>query len=467
MANRTPYNVILDSDSYKMCHHSMYPIGTESVYSYFEARPGAKYNKTVFFGLQYLIKKYLVGQVVTADRISEAAELCAVHFGNSDLFNIRMWTHILEKHDGRLPVHIKAVQEGIAVDVNNVMITVENTDPECFALTNHLETMITRVWSASTTATLSYEIMQLLEYYRDSTSVDDGMMKFRTHDFGARGVSSRESAAMQGAGHLLNFVGTDNISAMELARDYYSAPYDGLGYSVPATEHSIMTSMGPDREDELLHSLIKEYPTGILSLVIDSYDYRNFILNVASSQSDSILARDGVTVFRPDSGDPDSVTIDVLNSLEEVFGTTINDKGFKVLNPKVGMLWGDGIDYQGIRGILYTMKSQGWAASNIVFGCGGGLLQKMNRDTQRFAFKCSAQKRDGEWIDIFKKPLDMSKASKKGRLKLIRDGEKEDGKFITVAHDEPGEDYLQTVFKNGSLIRDMTFNQCRGNVEAN
>jgi nicotinamide phosphoribosyltransferase len=344
------------------------------------------------------------------------------------------------------------------------MMTVENTDPECFALTNHLETMLTRVWSPCTTATLSFEIMKLLEHYAEETSVDDSLIKFRTHDFGARGVSSRESAAIQGAGHLLNFMGTDTIAAMELAHNYYDASYDGLAYSVPATEHSVMTSLGPDGESELLLNLINKYPTGILSLVIDSYNYNDFILKHAAEHKDAIEDRDGVTVFRPDSGDPESVTLDVLNALEYVFGSTLNSKGYKVLNPKIGVFWGDGIDYYGIRGILHTMKSQGWAASNIVFGCGGGLLQKMNRDTQRFAFKCSAQKRHGTWIDISKNPLDSSKASKKGRLKLIRDGENEDGKFITIAHDEPGEDHLGVVFENGNLIRDISFDECRKNT---
>ena len=457
-------NIITMTDSYKMTHWNQYPEGTTGVYSYFESRNGAKYNKTVVFGLQYLIMKHLVGVVVTQDKIEQAAELCAAHFGTDAYFNRPMWEHILNEHGGKLPVRIKAVPEGTAVGVSNVLMTVENTDPKCYALTNHLETMLTHVWSASTTATLSYELHKLLDFYREQTSCDDALLKFRLHDFGFRGVSSVESAAVQGAGHLLNFMGSDTIAAMELARDYYDAQYEGLAYSVPATEHSVMTSLGPDGEVVLLGNLLNRHPTGILSLVIDSYDYRRFILEYALAYKKEIEARDGVTVFRPDSGDPDTVTLDVLNSLESVFGSTKNDKGYKVLNPKVGVLWGDGIDYMGIRGILYTMKAQGWAASNIVFGCGGGLLQKMNRDTQRFAFKCAAQRRgEDEWIDIFKKPIDVSKASKKGRLSLIKVGDE----FQTVpelAPDDPAKDYLETVFEDGELVRKMTFEECRKNT---
>jgi nicotinamide phosphoribosyltransferase len=224
-----------------------------------------------------------------------------------------------------------------------------------------------------------------------------------------------------------------------------------------------MTSMGQEGEYKLLENLINEYPEGILSLVIDSYNYRDFIKVHTKKLKDKILARNGVTVFRPDSGDPESVTIEVLTDLDSVFGSTVNAKGYKILNPSVKMLWGDGIDYQGIRDILFTMKSNGWAASNIIFGCGGGLLQKVNRDTQRFAFKCSAQKRNGEWIDIYKNPLDSSKASKKGKLKLIRNVH---GGFSTVGYDDQNNyDCLSTVFLNGELKKDLSFDQIRENIK--
>lgn len=454
-------DIITDTDSYKFGHWPQYPEGTEVVSSYFESRVGALYNKTVFFGLQYYLMKYMQGSVVWKGNIEEASELSAVHFGNPAIFNRAMWEHIAYRCNGMLPVRIKAVPEGTPVTVSNVLMTIENTDPDCAALTNHLETKLSRLWAPSTTGTLSYEVMIMLKHYWGKTC--DGMdgIKFGLHDFGSRGVSSLESAAIQGAAHLLNFMGTDTIPALQLAHNYYAAPYEGLGYSVVATEHSVMTSYGPEGEDIIMGRLLDQNPTGILSIVIDSYDYRNFISGVAARVKDRILGREGKVVFRPDSGDPQSTTLDVLNRLEAVFGTTKNSKGYKVLNPKVGMLWGDGIDYQGIRSILYTMESNGWAASNIVFGAGGGLLQKMNRDTQRFAFKCCAQKRNGEWIDISKRPLDTSKVSKKGRLALVKGL---DGHLETVPWVDGIDDQLETVFENGEIKKFYTFDQCRKNT---
>ena len=458
-------NIITMSDSYKMTHWKQYLPNTEKVYSYFEARKGATYNKTVFFGLQYLIKKHLVGQVVTYDKIEEAKELSNAHFGSPDIFNEKMWKYILSYYGGCLPIRIRAVAEGTPVDISNAMMTVENTDVNCAPLTNHLESLLTHVWSSSTTATLSYEVHKMIEYYLKETSDDMSLLKFSLHDFGYRGCSSDESAAIQGAGHLLNFMGTDTIPAMEIARDYYGASYDGLAYSVPATEHSVMTSGGPEGEEAVFANCLKNYPKGILSVVIDSYNYRDFILKIAMKHKDEILARDGKVVFRPDSGDPTSVTIDVLECLENVFGSAKNKKGYKVLNPKVGMLWGDGIDYQGIRSILFTMRNQGWAANNIVFGMGGSLLQKMTRDSQRHAFKCSAQQRGGIWYDVYKKPLDVSKASKAGKLSLIL---MKDGRFETVPEiNDPSlkdADCLKTVFEDGKLVKEYTFSECRKNT---
>lgn len=453
-------NIITATDSYKMNHWHMYPAGTEYNYAYYESRNGAKYNKTIFFGLQYFLKEYLVGKVVSREKIMFADKLCKAHFGMDNSFNREMWEYILEKYDGRLPVSIKAVPEGTAVPVSNVMMTVVNTDPKCAPLTNHLETLLSQIWASCTVATLSYEIYKLLEFYRDQTGSRD-FIKFGLHDFGYRGVSSVESAGIEGAGHLINFLGTDTIKAMETAMEYYGAPMDGLAYSVPATEHSIMTSMGQEGEAELFGNLLKLYPKGILSVVIDSYDYKNFVTNIAKKYKNEILAREGKVVFRPDSGDPTSTTLEVFDALAEVFGTTKNAKFYTELHPKVGVLWGDGIDYMGIRSILFTLKNNMYSTNGIVFGMGGGLLQKINRDVQRFAFKSSAQCRDGVWHDIFKKPLDVSKVSKKGILKLVRDGS---GEFHTTGMSDPRKDELIEVFRDGELLKDYTFDEVRKNV---
>jgi len=455
-------NIITLTDSYKFNHWNQYPQGTEYVYSYFEARTGAKYNKTVFFGLQYFLKEYLEGKVVTREGIEWAARLSKAHFGSDNMFNRTMWEHILNKHDGNLPVIIKAVPEGTAIPINNALMTVINTDPLCAPLTNHLETLLSQVWAGCTTATLSYEVYKLLEHYRNETGSLD-FIKFGLHDFGFRGVSSVESAGVEGAGHLINFQGTDTVKAMEVAMEYYNAPLDGLAYSVPATEHSVMTAQGKDGEEALFGDLLRKYPEGILSVVIDSYDYKRFVNEIARKYKDVILARKGKVVFRPDSGEPNTVTLDVLNGLYDVFGGTKNDKGYIELNSKVGMLWGDGLDYDGIRSILFTMRNNGYSTNNIVFGMGGGLLQKINRDVQRFAFKSSAQCRNGIWHDIFKQPLDSSKKSKKGILALVKD---DAGNYNTVQTLDINDknNVMQTVFENGVITKEYSFEDVRRNV---
>jgi nicotinamide phosphoribosyltransferase len=254
---------------------------------------------------------------------------------------------------------------------------------------------------------------------------------------------------------------------METAMEYYDAPLDGLAYSVPATEHSVMTSMGKDGESRLFGDLLRKYPKGILSVVIDSYDYRRFIDEIAKKYKAEILGRDGKVVFRPDSGEPNSVTMDVLNGLDSVFGSVKNAKGYIELDPHVGTLWGDGIDYDGIRSILFTMRNNRFSANNIVFGSGGGLLQKVNRDTQRFAMKSSAQQRDGVWHDISKNPVDSSKTSKKGMLKLVRNGDNwstAQSSLTPPPEFNALKDELVPVFMDGEVVKRWTFADVRKRV---
>ena len=453
-------NIPLLSDGYKIFHYAMYPENTEYVYSYFESRGGAKFNKTVFFGLQYLIKKHLLSPITQED-IEEGELFTANYLGDKDYFNREMWEYILKEHEGRMPIEIRAVPEGTPVDVSNVLMTVENTDPKCAALTNHFETVLSHVWSSSTIASLARETRILFDYYTNLTSENPDHVNFQLHDFGFRGASSVESAGIGGAGQLLSFLGTDTLIAMQYARAYYNAPIENLAFSVPASEHSVATALGEAGEQKVFKKMLDDNPTGILSVVIDSYDYRRFIYKYAKEFKDQSLARDGKTVFRPDSGDPNSVTLDVLEELEKVFGSTKNSKGYKCLNPKVGCLFGDGLNYDSIRGILFTMRNNGWASDNIVFGMGGGLLQKVDRDVQRFAFKSSAQKRDGIWYDIQKKPVDSSKVSKKGRLSL----DLIDGKFVTVPEGTARNEQLIPVYRNGELLVDQDFADIRARAK--
>lgn len=453
-------NVCMMSDSYKVTHAKIYPKGTEKVYSYFESRKGAKYESTVFFGLQYILKRFLEGQVVTEEIIKKAKKRINAHLYDG-AFNEKGWRYILEKHNGKLPIRIYAVSEGSVIPTDNVLMVIENTDPECYWLTNYLETLLTHVWAPSTVATISYFVKKNMKKYLEKTSDNMEVLMFALHDFGERGVSSMESAGIEGAGHLINFMGTDTMPALDVIMDYYNTE-EMPGYSVNASEHSIMCSLGVDGEMDVFGNMLDEYPTGILSVVIDSYDYRKFIDNAYKLYGDKILSRDGKVVFRPDSGEPNEVIIEVYNMLKERFGYSINSKGYEVLNPKVGTLWGDGIDAIGIDSMLSIIEARKISTENVVFGMGGGLLQKINRDTQRFAFKSSYQERDSVGHDIFKCPLDRSKMSKKGRLKLIKDAS---GKFSTIPENAAGENLLELVFENGKLLREITFEQVRKNAE--
>lgn len=451
-------NICLLTDSYKITHHYFYPKGTKKIYSYLESRVGAEFNKTIFYGLQYIIKKYLKGKVVSQEKIDEADNLMQTHLGEG-IFNREGWQYILDEFDGMLPIEIKAVPEGTPVDVGNVLMTVENTDDKCYWLVNYLESLLLQVWYPSTIATLSAEVRKLANFYLDVTGSDKSNLDFMLHDFGYRGATSTESSMLCGSAHLLSFSGTDTIPALTIPENYYNDS-EVYGFSVQATEHSVMTSLGQDGEIQQALNVIENAKNGILSMVIDSYDYRNFLRQASTEGSElndailKFLSIDGnKVVFRPDSGEPVSTTIDCLNILESGFGSYDTESGYKVFDANIGLLWGDGLNYHKIRDILFAMKSNGWAAENIIFGMGGGLHSSVNRDTQRNAFKCSAQLRDGQWFDIFKNPLDSSKKSKTGRFKLIED----DGSFKTISIDDEGDDILRTVFKDGKLLVDEKY----------
>nr|WP_296805023.1 nicotinate phosphoribosyltransferase [uncultured Methanobrevibacter sp.] len=416
----------------------------------------------MFYGLQYIIKKYLEGSVVTQEKIDEADKLISAHIGEG-IFNKEGWEYILDEYEGKLPIEIKAVAEGTPVDVSNVLMTVENTDRKSYWLVNYLESLLLQVWYPSTVATLSAEVRKLSNFYLDVTGSQKDNLDFMLHDFGYRGATSTESSMLCGSAHLLSFSGTDTIPALTIPENYYNDS-NLYGFSVQATEHSVMTSLGPEGEFDQIMNVIDNAREGILSIVIDSYDYRNFLIEAGKSGSElneailNFLDGEGnKVVFRPDSGEPVSTTIDCLNLLSQGFGSHLTDKGYKVFDLNIGLLWGDGLNYHKIRDILFAMKSNGWAAQNIIFGMGGGLHSSLTRDTQRNAFKCSAQLRDGVWHDIFKNPLDSSKKSKTGRFKLIN----ENNSFKTVPIDSNGVDCLQTVFKNGDLLIEDTFGEIK------
>lgn len=460
-------NFILATDSYKLNHWNQYPKDTEAVYSYFEARPGARFPYTIFFGLQYILLKYMSHKVVDAQSIRQAKELAEAHFGRSGMFNEAGWSHILNEHKGRLPLHIKAVHEGTAVPNGNVLMTVQNTCPRCFWLTNAVESLLTHVWYPSTVATLSsYTLHSVIEPWLKETALSLDALPFMLHDFGYRGASSHESAAIGGCAHLINSVGTDTVPGMLCATEYYFAEKENLAFSVPATEHSVMTALGREGEGKVLDQLLDEYPTGILSVVADSYNIYDFVRSLGTTYKERILARDGKFVVRPDSTTPTHPTPEALTSwiagqLWHDFGGKANAKGYRVLDPKIGILWGDGIDPSGIDRILKELAFNSFSAENMVFGMGGGLLQRINRDTQRFAFKASAIKRGGEWHDVYKEPLESDKRSKRGRLMLLRAGIEGDTWATEPLQEDCPSDLLQTVFLDGEVIWAQEFDAVR------
>lgn len=471
-------NIILATDSYKVSHYRQYPPDTEYVYSYFESR-GGKFEDICFFGLQYFVKRYLCGPVVTQDKIDEAKEILDNHMGPGHFYE-EGWKHILEKHNGYLPISIKAVPEGTVVPTKNVLFTMVNTDPKCYWLTNYLETLLVEVWYPMTVATSSREQKKIIHKALATTGCDIGKgVNFKLHDFGYRGVSSVESAGLGGAAHLVNFWGTDTMAAMVLLKYYYGGgagpqvplPTDPsvmlpvAGLSIPAAEHSTITSWGREGEIDAFRNMLDQYPTGLVAVVSDSYDVFKACTELWGKElKEKIKGRQGVLVVRPDSGDPPVIVPQLLDLLGEAFSedVTTTPTGHKLLPPYLRMIQGDGISYESLGAILDSMAAKGWAADNLAFGSGGALLQKLNRDTQKCAFKCSEiTKAGGATTAVFKDPItDKGKQSKKGKLTLERGA---DGCLMTTTEGkgDPTKDVLVEVFRNGHLLIDQTFADIR------
>jgi nicotinamide phosphoribosyltransferase len=466
MFMRDSGNILLRTDSYKFTHWRQYPPATERVYSYFESR-GGKWQNVVFFGLQYYLKRYLEGNVVSRHDIDEAEEMVGRHFSDQSLFNRRGWEHILGVHGGCLPVVIRAVPEGTPVPNHNVLMTIENTDPACYWLPNYLETLLVQVWYGCTVATQSREMKKLILKYLHRTG-DPGLIDFKLHDFGFRGVSSVETAGVGGAAHLLSFQGTDTFEAVMVARDYYGEPM--AGFSIPAAEHSTIVAWEQAGEVDAMRNMLEQFPLGMVAVVSDSYDVCEACECIwGGTLRDRVLARNGCVVIRLDSGDPLAVLAaghpNVLSILADRFGYAVNAKGYKVLNPHVRLIQSDGVDFEMLDSILYAMQKAGFSADNITFGSGGALLQKLNRDTLKFAFKCAAVTVNGIERDVFKNPVtDHGKRSKSGHMKLVKIEDGSSVPYHTVDLNEAGEDQLVEVFRDGKILREWKFSELRNRV---
>lgn len=459
-------NIILNVDSYKCSMKWQYPVGTTGVYSYIESR-GGRYDRTVFFGLQAFIKEYLLEPITQAD-IDIAEEILTAH---GEPFNREGWQYILDKHNGFLPIVIRAVPEGTVVPVKQVLATIENTDPQAFWLTTWLETALLRaIWYPTTVATQSWHIRQLILNYLEKTG-DPNLIDFKLHDFSARGVSSLETSGIGSAAHLVNFMGTDTITGVLYAREFYNAGV--AGFSIPAAEHSTITSWGRAGEVKAYENMLTQFarPGSILAVVSDSYDIFNAAEKLWGGELRQRVIDSGATVvIRPDSGDPVEVNTKLIQILDNKFGSTVNSKGYKVLN-HVRIIQGDGINYQAIDDILTALTELGYSADNIAFGMGGALCQQVDRDTQKFAQKASAVCINDNWVDIQKDPItDPGKKSKTGRVTLY----KSDGQFLSGVQgiipknwtdkSTSWEEALEEVFRDGNLVKEYTFEEIRSNA---
>ncbi|XP_026533026.1 nicotinamide phosphoribosyltransferase [Notechis scutatus] len=463
----------------EVTHYKQYPPNTSKVYSYFECREKktensklrkVKYEETVFYGLQYTLIKYLQGRVVTKEKIQIAKEVYKEHF-QDDVFNETGWNYILEKYDGRLPIEIKAVPEGFVIPRGNVLFTVENTDPNCYWLTNWIETILVQSWYPITVATNSREQKKILAKYLLETSGSLEGLEYKLHDFGYRGVSSQETAGIGASAHLVNFKGTDTVAGIALIKKYYGTKDPVPGYSIPAAEHSTITAWGKDHEKDAFEHIVTHFSSVPVSVVSDSYDIYNACEKIWGEDLRHLIesrSAEAPLIIRPDSGNPLDTVLKVLEILGKKFPITENSKGYKVLPPYLRIIQGDGVDINTLQEIVEGMKKQKWSIENIAFGSGGALLQKLTRDLLNCSFKCSYVVTNGLGVNVFKDPVaDPNKRSKKGRLSLHRTP---NGDFVTLEEgkgdlEEYGQDLLHTVFKNGVVTKMYSFDEIRQNAK--
>ncbi len=462
-------NFFFLTDFYKQTHWMQDPAGTTEKYAYYENRSSI-FPKQIFFGLSYIIQKYLTGKVARQWMVDQAEARVKAESGGFDYFNVIGAQRIIDKHDGRLPLEIKAVDEGALVGTGNVLFTVRNTDPELPFLTNYVEDILMHVYSTIGTATLSFYIRKLAEKWANITGAV--IHPSYLNDFGLRGGSSLETSEKNGGAHLLIFSGSDNEAAQSWLEDYYDAPL--VLSSVFATEHSTTTIWTRNGELNAVRAWLERAPDeAILSFVIDSYDYEKFITDILGNPEikAKILSRKGKVVARPDSGIPNIVAKRCLDLLSATFGFTINEKGYKVLDPHVGVIYGDGINYDSINLILKTIVEGGFCVSNIVFGMGGALIQGINRDTNGVAIKCSHAIVNGEGVDVFKDPKGGSKKSKKGYL-ILHPHNPFTGSYTTFSSSDNTEaafssyhDALKRVFLNGEQFNKPTYAEIKERIE--
>ncbi|WP_373479300.1 nicotinate phosphoribosyltransferase [Geminocystis sp.] len=485
-----PLNAI---DFYKTDHRRQYPEGTTQVYANFTPRSGRLAKvldsddiQIVFFGLQYFIKDYLMdcwqenffkldkNKVVSAYKRRMDTSL------GLDAISVQ---HIEALHDlGYLPLRIKALPEGSLIPIGIPVLTVVNTHPDFFWLTNYIESVMScYLWKPITSATTAFQYKKLMRHYAIKTGTPLDFIPFQCHDFSFRGLSGIQDAIISGAGHLTSFCGTDTVLAIDLLENYYNANAEQeiIGTSVPATEHSVMAMGMQEEELETFRRLIEDlYPMGIISVVSDTWDFWKVITEYTVTLKDKILARDGKLVIRPDSGDPVKIICGdasypqntpeykgAIECLWEIFGGTITHQGYKMLDSHIGLIYGDSITLDRAYNILKQLEMKGFASGNVVFGIGSYTYQYVTRDNFGFAMKATSGVVNGKRRDIFKNPKTDSgtKKSAKGLLRV----EQENNTYILYEQQTPEEEKqgaLQIIFDNGKLIKDYRLADIRQRI---
>ena len=481
-------NPLLLTDGYKVDHKRQYPDGTTLVYSNWTPRKSRieGIDEVVFFGLQYFLKKYIIQDFdlyFFKQPKEEVVKKYARRINNYLGENQVGTKHIEDLHDlGYIPMVFKALPEGASVPIRVPMFTMYNTIPEFFWLTNYFETLLSAViWLPCNSATIAKEYRKVLDKYAEETSAMPEFVDWQGHDFSMRGMGCIEAAVTSAAGHLLSFRGSDTIPAIDFFEEYYNANSDAelIAGSVAATEHSVMCMGTTEGEYETFKRLICEvYPKGIVSIVSDTWDLWKVLTDYLPRLKDQIVSREGKVVVRPDSGDPVDIICGnpngkteqekkgVIELLWDVFGGTVNAKGFKELVPQIGAIYGDSITVARATAICERLKDKGFASTNVVLGIGSFTYQYNTRDTFGFAMKATYGEVNGEGRAIFKDPItdDGTKKSAKGLMKI----ELVEGRYTLtddVSWEEEQKGELKEVFRDGKLLIDLSLSDIRSQIK--
>lgn len=485
---------ILYKDFYKTDHRRQYPEGTTKVYSNLTARisriPGIEH--VVVFGIQYFLKDFLDRRFNQSFFKADKKEVIDKYKRRMDTSlgkDAITTTHLEALHDlGYLPLHIKALPEGSICPLRVPLLTITNTHPDFAWLPNFLETILSNcLWHPITSATIAYEYRQILHAFAELTSDMPEFVKWQGHDFSMRGQTSFESSLVSAGAHMTCFTGTDTIPGIDWLENFYNADSEKelIGGSVPATEHSVMCLGGQETEFDTYKRLITEvYPSGIVSIVSDTWDYWHVLDKTIRALKPWIMKRVGKVVIRPDSGDPEKIicgdldaekgSLENLGTMEllwQIFGGTVNSKGYRQLDSHIGVIYGDSITLERCQNICARLNEMGFASTNMVYGIGSYTYQYVTRDTFGFAMKATYGIVNGESKEIFKDPLTDGgvKKSAKGLLKVEKniDGRLFLRECVSEAEERnEGTGELKTVFEDGKHFSETSLSEIRARIDA-